>query len=215
MSLHYLVHLAALSGGILWIMFGIFFLAILVVVERMWYLHRVARAGHGILASVAEMTGYDTKGIRQLMESNQRYPQAAMLEAASEPDPGSSPELLAETLDEQINVVLPRIDRGLWILDTLITMAPMLGLLGTIVGIFQAFKVLGQPGVAPTAVTGGVAEALVTTGCGLFIAIVAMIFFNGMNHRARNVIHVMDTIKGMLVNRYKLRAHQRRAAAQS
>lgn len=212
MSFQYLIHLAAVSGGILWVMFGLFFLAVLVIIERMWYLHRTSQVGRAILASVADMREYDTASLKSLAEANQRYPQAAVLEAAATYDPHLSPELLAETLDEQINVVMPSISSRLWILDSLITMGPMLGLLGTIVGIFDAFKVLGQPGVAPTAVTGGVAEALVTTGAGLFIAIVAMMFFNGMNQRAGNVIHGMETVKGMLVTRYKHMRHDVSAA---
>jgi biopolymer transport protein ExbB len=86
-------------------------------------------------------------------------------------------------------------------LDTIVTLAPLLGLLGTIIGMFNAFQVLGNAGSAPTQITGGVAEALVATASGLFIAIIGLVCFNGLHNRVRLIIHQMETIKVMLVNR--------------
>ena len=69
--------------------------------------------------------------------------------------------------------------RGLWILETVVTAAPLLGLLGTITGMMQAFKVIGGSGlVAPTQVTSGVAQALISTALGLLIALFALFGFN-------------------------------------
>src|SRR5579875_2809618 len=71
------------------------------------------------------------------------------------------------------------LSRGLWILETVVTAAPLLGLLGTITGMMQAFKVIGGSGlVAPTEVTAGVAEALIATALGLLIAVFALFGFN-------------------------------------
>ncbi|MGH8362932.1 MAG: MotA/TolQ/ExbB proton channel family protein, partial [Gammaproteobacteria bacterium] len=95
----------------------------------------------------------------------------------------------------------PRVDRGMWVLDTVITLDPLLGLLGTIVGIFEAFQVLGAADTAPTQVTGGVAVALIATAAGLAVAIIGLVFFNGLNNRARLILHQMEAIKVMLVNR--------------
>src|ERR1700719_5104691 len=72
--------------------------------------------------------------------------------------------------------------RGLWVLETIVTGAPLLGLLGTITGMMQAFKVIGGSGlVAPTQVTSGVAQALIATALGLLIAIFALFGFNFFN----------------------------------
>jgi biopolymer transport protein ExbB len=69
--------------------------------------------------------------------------------------------------------------RGLWILETVVTTAPLMGLLGTITGMMQAFKVIGGSGlVAPTQVTSGVAQALISTALGLLIALFALFGFN-------------------------------------
>lgn len=72
-----------------------------------------------------------------------------------------------------------RMKKGLSVLDTIITMAPLLGILGTVIGIIQSFESLGQTGVEdPKAVTGGIAVALITTAAGLIIAIATIIPYN-------------------------------------
>jgi biopolymer transport protein ExbB len=74
--------------------------------------------------------------------------------------------------------------RGMNILDTIITLAPMLGILGTVTGIISSFDILGQSGVEdPKAVVSGIAEALITTAAGLVISIAAIFPFNYFNSR--------------------------------
>jgi len=102
----------------------------------------------------------------------------------------------------------PRIDRLLWVLDTIVTLAPLLGLFGTIVGMFNAFQVLSDPGNAPTQVTGGVAEALIATASGLFVAMIGLVFFNGLHNRVRAVVHQLETLKAALVNRLASGSHE-------
>ena len=72
-----------------------------------------------------------------------------------------------------------RMKRGLGVLDTIITMAPLLGILGTVIGIIQSFDMLGQMGIEdPKAVTVGIAQALITTAAGLTIALATIIPYN-------------------------------------
>jgi biopolymer transport protein ExbB len=66
---------------------------------------------------------------------------------------------------------------------------------------FNAFQVLSDPGNAPTQVTGGVAEALIATASGLFVAMIGLVFFNGLHNRVRAVVHQLETLKVALVNR--------------
>ena len=96
---------------------------------------------------------------------------------------------------------VPMLDRSLWMLDTVITLAPLLGLFGTIIGMFGAFSVLGDIQNSASQVTGGIAEALIATAFGLFIAMLGLVFFNGLNTKVRIIVHQLEVIKLMLLNR--------------
>ncbi len=83
--------------------------------------------------------------------------------------------------------------RGLWLLETIVTAAPLLGLLGTIVGMMRSFRLIGGDGlVSPAGVSGGVAQALVATAIGLVIALVALFAFN---YFSRRIDRLMDEIE--------------------
>ncbi|MGC8650801.1 MAG: MotA/TolQ/ExbB proton channel family protein [Hydrogenobaculum sp.] len=85
------------------------------------------------------------------------------------------------------------LSRGMWLLDTSITAAPLIGLLGTVVGMIKAFGIIGMSGiVAPKEVTGGVAEALFSTAMGLLVAIVALF---GYNYLSKSIAFTLDELE--------------------
>lgn len=103
---------------------------------------------------------------------------------------------LHDTLETAADVEIDRLRHGLAVLDTIITLAPMLGILGTVTGIIRSFHLLGVSGVEnPTAVTGGIAEALITTAAGLVVAIGTLVPFNycvsQIKRRARLLEQIM------------------------
>lgn len=100
---------------------------------------------------------------------------------------------LTNALLRAANLELKRFNRGLAVLDTTITLAPLLGLLGTVTGMIHAFGLLGTSELgAPTAITGGIAEALIATAFGLSIAIVSLIPFNYLNARLEEARHELE-----------------------
>lgn len=91
------------------------------------------------------------------------------------------------------NQELTRFNQGLPTLDTIITLAPLLGLLGTVTGMIRSFGLLGHQQLeAPTAITGGIAEALIATAFGLAIAIISLIPFNYLNARVEQARHEIE-----------------------
>jgi biopolymer transport protein ExbB len=95
--------------------------------------------------------------------------------------------------------------RGMWVLDTIVTAAPLLGLLGTIVGMMQSFRIIGSAGLEdPSGVTGGVAEALIVTALGLFIALVALFGFNYLSRLQAQTLDEMERLGTRLVDHIRL-----------
>src|SRR5579862_8722048 len=95
--------------------------------------------------------------------------------------------------------------RGLWILETVVTAAPLMGLLGTITGMMQSFKVIGASSlVAPTQVTAGVAQALIATALGLLIAIFALFGFNLFARTQSYALDRMERLGSRLIDHIRL-----------
>ena len=79
---------------------------------------------------------------------------------------------------------IKRMRRFMGVLDTMITVAPLLGIFGTVIGIISSFELLGSAGIEhPQAVTAGIAQALITTAAGLAIAILSVLPYNYFNSK--------------------------------
>jgi biopolymer transport protein ExbB len=110
---------------------------------------------------------------------------------------------------EEAGVIEHSLGRWLWVLETIVTAAPLLGLLGTITGMIRAFKLFGTEGlVDPRGVTGGVAEALIATAVGLFIALIALFAFNFFSHRQAQVMDEMEQLGTRLVDLIRLNGRE-------
>ena len=97
------------------------------------------------------------------------------------------------------------LSRGLWVLETVVTAAPLMGLLGTITGMMQAFKVIGGSGlVAPTQVTAGVAQALIATALGLLIALFALFGFNFFARMQSQALDHLERLGSRLLDHIRL-----------
>jgi len=106
-----------------------------------------------------------------------------------------------------------RMRRYMNVLDTMITVAPLLGIFGTVTGIITSFEMLGTTGIAhPEAVTAGVAEALITTATGLGIAIFSVFPYNYFNMRVERASLEMERYATSLEIVYEKIVHLENAA---
>ena len=100
---------------------------------------------------------------------------------------------LEKALEVAAQREVPILKQRLTILDTIITLAPLLGLLGTVTGMIGSFGIMSQVGIGqPHAVTGGVAEALIATATGLLIAILTLVPYNYFSNRAERELEEIE-----------------------
>lgn len=201
MSIKYIVYLANYSDGILYLMAVLLLLALAVILDRFWFLRSTILRGESIIRATAQETALRPGELVALRNRAGKLPEAALLDTALRHAGMVNAEALNSRLDEAVMLIAPGLDRRLWLLDTIITLAPLMGLFGTIIGMFHAFNVLAAPGHAPAEVTGGVADALVATAFGLFIAMLGLAAFNALSNQVRLVVHQLDSLKVLIVNR--------------
>lgn len=102
---------------------------------------------------------------------------------------------------KEARLIEKALKKGLWVLETVVTAAPLLGLVGTIVGMMDSFKLIGGSGlVNPTGITGGVAQALIATTLGLIIALIALFAFNFFSHLQSRTMDEMERLGTDLVD---------------
>jgi len=194
-----LIRLVILTGGLLAIMPVLLVITLAVSFERLWLLKKILRQGREIDNRLRQVAYQDVGGLQAIADTSTKTLQGHLITTAIA-SRGESAEEMEMHLEEEILTAMPKINRLLWILDTSVTIAPLLGLFGTIIGMIQAFNVLSANG-GPSKVTGGIADALVSTGAGLLIAIIAVYFVNYFNSLTRQIVHQLELIKIILINR--------------
>ncbi|WP_420264415.1 MotA/TolQ/ExbB proton channel family protein [Candidatus Magnetominusculus dajiuhuensis] len=106
---------------------------------------------------------------------------------------------------DEAQLIEQALNRGLWILETIVTAAPLVGLVGTIIGMMESFKLIGTGGlVNPTGITGGVAQALIATTLGIVIALIALFSFNFFSHIHANTMDKMERLGTRLIDRLRI-----------
>jgi biopolymer transport protein ExbB len=169
------------GGLVMWPLLVTSLVALTVVIERFMFIVREGRRRSSdmvgrILASVER--GDIDAAIRAGGQS-QDYVARVLVYGLTHRQKSFSNALLLAANQE-----MKRFSKGLSSLDTIITLAPLLGLLGTVTGMINAFGLLGNKELeAPAVITGGISEALIATAFGLLIAIIALIPFNYLNAR--------------------------------
>jgi len=122
---------------------------------------------------------------------------------------------LSEAMQVAAEEEIARMRRGLNVLDTVVTLAPLLGILGTVLGIIESFDLLGAGGIEdPKAVTGGIAQALLTTAAGLSIAILTLIPLNYFAARVQKATKHLESLATRFEVAYRKGAEQKNASHQ-
>src|SRR5215471_6467692 len=117
-------------------------------------------------------------------------------------DPVASLELVTSALRDSISETLIHLKRGLGFLATIGSTAPFIGLFGTVAGIINAFRNIAATGSGGmSVVSGGIAEALVSTALGIFVAIPAVVAFNHFTGKIETFHVEMNRASSQLVNR--------------
>lgn len=183
-----------LRGG--WIMYPLFacaFVSVAVIIERNWVLRRAGRGGERLIDSVCSLLseGRIEDALRAAETAGGPVGTviAAGLRNRSKGDAAVDNAMQASALRQ-----IPLLKRRLGILDTIVTMAPLLGLLGTITGMIRSFQVVATASGASAApaITGGVAEALIATATGLAIAVTTLPIYNALNERVSEITNQME-----------------------
>jgi biopolymer transport protein ExbB len=193
------LRLVVLTGGLLAIMPILLIITLAVSIERLWFLKRILRQGRDVHGALRQVGYQNFAALQAVADKNANSLQGHLISTAISSQ-GESADEMEMHLEEEVLDAMPKITRGVWILDTSVTIAPLLGLFGTIIGMIQAFNVLSANG-GPSKVTGGIADALVSTGAGLLIAIIAVYFVNYFNSLTRQIVHQLELIKLVLINR--------------
>ena len=167
--------------------------ALAVVIERLGFWWRqgdvaaaeraLELAERGKLDEALEVARHSSTATARVIAAGlaeRQAPPAAAMEAAAQAEMG------------RLRSYLP-------VLDTIITLSPLLGLLGTVTGMIAAFGILSTSGMnQPNAITGGVAEALIATAAGLAIAIATLVPYNYFLSRAEQALDAMERLASRL-----------------
>lgn len=168
---------------IMWPILLLSFVAITVVIERILFILREnsSREPEVAVKMIAAVERGDIDGAVSMAKGKNDF-LAKILAYALTNKQASLPNAFARESAAQLG----RFQQGMATLDTCITAAPLLGLLGTVTGMMRTFGALGGGDVsgAASTITGGVAEALIATAAGLLIAIMGLLPYNYLNTRA-------------------------------
>jgi biopolymer transport protein ExbB len=186
----YLVDKFYQGGPVMWPILIISIIAVMVVLERIvWWSGRWFRRDPKRIEKVFTAVEVGDVAEASRLSRDSRDPVLRMMWNGLNHQHAS----LQGALQVAAGIEIKRAGRFLVVMDTLVTLAPLLGLLGTVTGLMKAFLALGNEEIAIVSITGGIGEALIATACGLGIAIFCLIPFNFFTSRVSNLEFELQT----------------------
>ena len=172
------------GGPVMYPLLGCSVLALTVIIERAFFwIREDFRRNQGLVDEILELCRKgDWAAVREKVAGSKDFVIRILISGILHRDFSMGKAMETAASDE-----IKRMRRYLGVLDTMITVAPLLGIFGTVIGIILSFELLGAGGIEhPQAVTAGIAQALITTASGLGIAILSVFPYNYFNSRVEN-----------------------------
>lgn len=164
-----------------------------VIFERLWRYRKLAsdlRAFH--LEAMNALLRSEMDGLKSVVTKNPDLPTAILLQTAIDRLNAKDERLRShwlEALDRRRLLVNQDLKRNLWILGTIGSSAPFIGLAGTVVGVLQSFGDMARKGAGGfTVVAAGISEALIATAAGIIVAIVAVVAYNAFQTKWNSLV---------------------------
>ncbi len=182
------------SGGVvIWPLLAASILVVTLILERSWFWWQISQHQSQVVNRFLEDYGQHPKPAIQELEKQRSLPMARIFLAALSLD-RATPDEFKLALESAAQAEIPLLKRFNTVFETVVGLAPLLGLLGTILGLIRALSSLqiGDVGTAQASgVTAGIGEALISTAIGLVVAMVTLLFanlFQGLYRRQRAAI---------------------------
>ncbi|TAF56792.1 MAG: MotA/TolQ/ExbB proton channel family protein [Oscillatoriales cyanobacterium] len=189
------------SSGIVAIpLVGFSLISFMLIIERFYYWSEIWRREKKIINQVFSLLEHDRLSAIALLQNNQDLPIPRIFLAALQLKRYDL-ETVQVALETSARTELPNLRRFNTVFDTVITVAPLLGLLGTVLGLMTSFASLKLGAVSQSdtiGVTGGISEALSSTVLGLVVAIVTLLFANMFRSFSRRQISAINSANGRL-----------------
>jgi biopolymer transport protein ExbB/TolQ len=183
------------SQWVMWLLMGLSVLSIGAMVERALFFRSAEKDVDELGDKLCDFIERgDQDGAQKFLDARGTIESSVLARAIRWV--GGGPESLADAISGEMTKKKKELERGMNLLGTLGNNAPFVGLLGTVIGVIQAFNNLGagQDKSAMASVMVGIAEALVATGVGLFVAIPAVVAFNVFQKRVGEVEDNVDAV---------------------
>jgi biopolymer transport protein ExbB len=196
------------GGPVMWPILVCAFVGVAVVGERtFWWWYESRLRDHDTLMKIFDALHRGNLQEASTMAKGSRDPIIQMVDHGLNDHDTS----LQVAMQAAAGAVLRRAGRFLPVMDTLVTLAPLLGLLGTVTGIMRSFTSIGGTELAVGKVTGGIGEALIATACGLGIAIISLIPLNYFGGKVAGLQYELETAASnveVLLSRMKRRSRR-------
>lgn len=166
--------------------------AMAIVIERLWALRRRVVCPPSLVADIWQWARYGQLDASRLSSLRSGSPLGRVL-AAAIINLRHSREVMKEAVEEHGRQVVHDLERYLNTLGTIASITPLLGLLGTVIGMIKVFAAITNEGVGnPTVLAGGISEALITTAAGISVAIPSLMFYRHFQRRVSELANVME-----------------------